>query len=99
MAAIFEEKFIAKKMDNTFWEVREAIAITTYFSGLCLIECMMDLKLKQLTRGPDGYTITHTWPRNAVLRWPLSTWYHRQGGFATQLVKYINRVNSQLEKF
>jgi hypothetical protein len=62
-AAIFEEKalhsFLIKKMDTTYCEVRQAIAITAYFGGLRLTECL-DLKLEQIIRSEDGYTITHT---------------------------------------
>jgi hypothetical protein len=46
-------------MDTTYCEVRQAIAITSYFGGLRPTECL-DLKLEQIIRSEEGYTITHT---------------------------------------
>jgi integrase len=101
-AAIFDEallkKFMAETMENTYWEVRQAIAITAYFGGLRLLECM-DLKLEQITRGPDGYTITHTRAKQRSDKMATKYLVPQTGGYATQLANYINKVNSQLEKF
>ena len=47
------------KMDSAYWMVRRAIAITAYFGGLRMVECM-DLALEKIIRGPEGFTITHT---------------------------------------
>ena len=47
------------KLDTAYWEVRQAIAITAYFGGLRVAECM-NLALEKIIRGPEGFTITHT---------------------------------------
>jgi hypothetical protein len=48
-AAIFDNailhQFLTKEMDTAYWEVRQSIAITAFFGGLRLAECM-DLKLE-----------------------------------------------------
>ena len=101
-AAIFDKvvlkKFLSEKMENSFWEVRQAIAIMAYFGGLSLVECM-NLKLEQIMRSPEGYTITHT--RDKRMRGEISTKFlvPDEGGYANQLSIYINKVNKQVDKF
>jgi hypothetical protein len=45
-------------MLSAYLEVRQAVTILAYFGGLHNQECM-DLKLEQIIRHADGYTITH----------------------------------------
>ena len=59
-ATIFDEArlklFMVEPMvNNTYWEVRQAIAIVSFFGGLRLVECL-ELKMEQFTWGPDGCT-------------------------------------------
>ncbi len=101
-AAIFEEKdlqsFLTKKMDTSYWEVRQSIAIIAYFGGLRLTECM-DLKLEQIIRSADGYTITHTRAKQRTDKMSTKFLVPEVGGYAGQLAVYLNNVNSQLDKF
>ena len=62
-AQVFDEvllkKFMVKKMENAYREVRQAIAIVAYLGGLRLAECLEPV-LENIIRGSEGYTITHS---------------------------------------
>ena len=102
-AAIFDEArlklFMVEPMENnTYWEVRQAIAIVSFFGGLRLVECL-ELKMEQFTWGPDGCTITHTRAKQRSDKMFTKFLVPEAGGFASKLATYINRVKDQLEIF
>lgn len=102
-AAIFDEArlklFMVEPMENnTYWEVRQAIAIVSFFGGLRFVECV-ELKMEQFTWGPDGYTITHTRAKQRSDKMSTKFLVPVAGGFASKLDTYINRVKDQMEIF
>ena len=71
------------KLDTAYWEVRQAIAITAYFGGLRVAECM-NLALEKIIRGPEGFTITHTRAKQrSDKRSTLSSWSRSWGAMPT----------------
>jgi len=62
-AQFFDEvllkQFMVEKMVTAYWEVRQAITIVAYFGGLHLKECL-ELQLERISRGPEGFSITHS---------------------------------------
>jgi len=100
-ATNFEEKalqsFLIKK-DTTYWEVRQAITVTAYFGGLRPTECL-DLKLEQIIRSEEGYTITRTWAKQRTDKTSTKFLVPEVEGYASQLAVYLKKVNNQLDKF
>jgi hypothetical protein len=100
-AANFEEKalqsFLIKK-DTTYWEVRQAITITAYFGGLQPTECL-DLKLEQIIRSEECYTITHTRAKQRMDKTSTKFLVPEAGGYTSQLADYLKKVNNQPDKF
>jgi hypothetical protein len=97
-AAIFDDallkEFMVSRKDNAYCLVRQAICIVAFFGGLRLQECM-DLVLKKIQRGKEGYIITH----NRVKRRrsdKLETRFvvPETGGYAAQLALYLFKVNN-----
>jgi len=101
-ATIFDEtvlkEFLAKKMDNSYWEVRQAISTMAFFGGLRFIECQ-ELQLEKILRGPDGYIVTHMRAKQRTDRTSSKFLVPAAGGFADQLGNYLEKVHSQLGKF
>jgi len=102
-AAIFDEGllkfFMVEPMENnTYWEVRQAIAIVAFFGGLRFVECV-DLKMEMFSWGPAGCTITHTRAKQRSDKMTTKFLVPQAGGFASKLATYINRVKDQLEIF
>jgi integrase len=85
-------------MDSTFWEVRQAIAITAFFGGLRLTECL-DLKLEQMIRSKKGYTIIHTRAKQRTDKMSTKFLVPEERGYTKRLTIYLNKVNNQLSKF
>ena len=84
------------KVNTAFWKVRQAVALTAYFGGLRMIECM-NLALEQIVRGPDGFTITHTRAKQRSDK--VTTKFMVVGVYAHVLAMYLDKVNNQLEKY
>ena len=101
-AAIFDNailhQFLTKEMDTAYWEVRQSIAITAFFGGLRLAECM-DLKLEQFIRSTEGYSITHTRAKQRTDKMSTKFLVPEEGGYAKKLEIYLSKVNNQLSKF
>ncbi len=82
--AIFDEvvlkRFLPKKMDSAYREVRQAIPITAYSGGLWMTECL-DLKLEQIIRSREGYIPSITLgPGRGRTKCLPSTWCQRRLG-------------------
>lgn len=101
-AAIFDEallkKFLTDQVDSSYWEVRQAIAMTAYFGGLRLTECL-DLQLEKFNRGEEGFIITHSRAKQRTDKKTTRFLIPEEGGYARQLGVYIDKVKNQLEKF
>lgn len=101
-AAIFEEddlrRFWTMKMDSAYWTVRRAIAITAYFGGLRMVECM-DLALEKIIRGPEGFTITHTRAKQRSDKMSTKFLVPQEGGYADLLASYLDLVKNQLYQY
>ena len=101
-AHIFEEtqlkSFMLGNMECSYWLVRQALSIVAFFGGLRLQECN-DLVLEKMIRTSDGYKITHSRvkqrsdQRESVFVVPAA------GGYADRLGSYLNKVNTDLNKF
>ena len=98
-AAIFEEedlrRFFEMKLDSGYWIVRRAIAITAYFGGLRMVECM-DLALEKIIRGPEGFTINHTRAKQRSDKMSTKFIVPQEGGYADLLASYLDLVKDQL---
>ena len=61
-AAIFDDavlkEFMLSRKNESYWLVRQAICIVSFFGGLRYQECM-DLELEKIQRSKEGYIITH----------------------------------------
>lgn len=102
-AAIFDEALLKDFMvepmeDDTYWEVRQVIAIVSFFGGLRFVECV-ELKMEQFSCGPDGYTITHVRAKQRSDKMSTKFLVPAAGGFASKLATYINRVKDELDIF
>ena len=86
------------KLDTAYWEVRRAIAIVAVFGGLRMAECI-DLSLEKISRGPDGFTITHTRSKQRSDKLSTKFMIPKAGGFADMLAVYLDKVKDQLEKY
>ena len=81
------------KADTGYWEVRKAIAITAYFGGLRMVECM-ELQLEKITRGADGFTVTHTRAKQRSDKTSTKFLVPQVGGYADQLANYLDKVST-----
>jgi hypothetical protein len=101
-AAIFDEvllkKFMCQEMPSAYWEVRQAVAILAYFGGLRNQECM-DLKLEQIIRNADGYTITHKRAKQRSDKKFTKFVVPQEGGYADRLSIYLTKINKQLDQY
>ena len=101
-AAIFDEvllkKFMCQEMPSAYWEVRQAVAILAYFGGLRNQECM-DLKLEQIIRNADGYTITHKPAKQRSDKKFTKFVVPQEGGYADRLSIYLTKINKQLDQY
>ena len=87
------------KADTGYWLVRKAIAITAYFGGLRMVECM-ELQLEKITRGADGFTVTPTRAKQRSDKNSTKFLVPQVGGYADQLANYLEKVkNNQLDAF
>jgi integrase len=91
-------RFWSMKLDTAFWEVRQAIALTAYFGGLSLVECM-DLELEKISRDSEGFTITHTRAKQRSDKITTKFLVPQMGGYANLLAVYLDKVKSQLDRF
>jgi integrase len=92
------KKFMVSEMPTPYWEVRQAIVLMAFFGGLRLQECC-DLKLEQIIRGPDGYTITHMRSKQRNDKIFTKFVVPQDGGYSDRLAVYIKKLNDQLHKF
>ncbi len=94
-AAILDEvalkRYLTKEMASAFWEVRQVIAITAFFRGLHLRDCL-DLKLEQMIRSKEGYAITHTRAKQRTEKIPAKFLVPEEGGYTKRLAIYLNKV-------
>ena len=101
-AAIFDEtllkKFMVKEMESAYWEVRQAVVILAYFGGLRNIECLQ-LRLEKITRAPEGYIVTHKRAKQRTDATFTRFLVPQEGGYADRVAIYLNKVNTQLDKF
>jgi len=86
------------KLDTAYWEVRQAIAITAYFGGLRMVECM-NLELEKMIRGSDGFNITHTRAKQRSDKKSTKFLVPQEGGYADLLAVYLDKVKNQLNKY
>ena len=86
------------KLDTAYWEMRQAIAITAYFGGLRVAECM-DLALEKIIRGPEGFTITHTRAKQRSDKRSTKFLVPQVGGYADLLAVYLDKVKNQLDRY
>ncbi len=101
-APIFEETqlkaFMLGTMESSYWLVRQAMSIVSFFGGLRIQECQ-DLVLERIIRNNDGYKITHSRKkqrsdqRESVFIVPAA------GGFADRLAVYLDKVNSEVNAY
>jgi hypothetical protein len=101
-APIFEETqlkaFMLGNMESSYWLVRQAISIVSFFGGLHIQECQ-DLVLERIIRNNNGFKITHSHKkqrsdqRESVFIVPAA------GGFADWLAIYLEKVNSNLNRY
>jgi integrase len=91
-------KFMVSKMENAYWEVRQAITIMAFFGGLRMAECMT-LKLERIKRGPEGYTVSHSRVKQRSDKRDSKFLVPEDGGFAAQLDIYLSKVEKQLKVY
>jgi hypothetical protein len=101
-APIFEETqlkaFMLGNMEPSYWLVRQAISIVSFFGGLRIQECQ-DLVLERIIRNNDGFKITHSRKkqrsdqRESVFIVPAA------GGFTDRLAIYLDKVHSDLNTY
>jgi hypothetical protein len=92
------KRFLNKEMNLAFWEVRQAIATTNIYEGLRLTECL-DLKLKQMIRSKEGYTITHIRAKQRTDKMLTKFLVPEEGGYAKRLAIYLNKVKTSCPVF
>ena len=101
-AAIFDESqmktFMLDSMETTYWLVRQAIVIVSFFGGLRLKECE-DLLLEKMVRTGDGVKVTHSRCKQRSDQRESVFLVPKDGGFAARLGIYLEKVNTQLCKF
>jgi hypothetical protein len=91
-AAIFDvmvlKRSLPEEMNSAYREVRQAIPITAYSGGLWMTECL-DLKLEQIIRSREGYTINHTRARQRTDKMSTKYLLPEEVGYAKQLAIYL----------
>ncbi len=93
------KKFMSQEMPSAYWEVRQAVAILVYFGGLRNQECM-DLKMEQIIRNADGYTITHKRAKQrSDKKFTKFVVPQEGGGYADRLSIYLTKINKQLDEY
>ncbi len=101
-ALIFEETqlkaFMLGNIESSYWLVRQAVSIVAFFGGLHLQEHQA-LVLEKMIRTSDGYKITHSRVKQRSDQWESVFLVPAHGGFADRLSMYLNKVNSNLNKF
>ena len=101
-APIFEESqmktFLLDSIETTYWLVRQAILIVSFFGGLCLKECE-DLLLEKMVRTGDGFKVTHSRCKQRSNQWESVFLVSEDGEFAARLGIYLEKVHTQLGKF
>ena len=64
-----------------------------------MVECM-ELQLEKITRGADGFTVTHTRAKQRSDKTSTKFLVPQVGGYADQLANYLEKVkNNQLDAF
>ena len=61
-------------------------------------ECI-DLSLEKISRGPNGFTITHTRSKQRSDKLSTKFMIPQAGGVADMLAIYLDKVKDQLEKY
>ena len=101
-AHIFEEtqlkSFMLGNMECSYWLMRQALSLVAFFGGLRLQECN-DLVLEKMIRTSDGYKITHSRVKQRSDQRESVFVVPAVGGFADRLGIYLNKVNTDLNKF
>ena len=101
-AAIFDDavlkEFMLSRKNDSYWLVRQAICIVSFFGGLRYQECM-DLVLEKIQRGKDGYVITHKRVKQRSDKLETRFIVPEAGGYAAQLALYLFKVNDQLKLY
>lgn len=101
-ANIFEDSdikaFMLATMESSYWLVRQAICIVAFFGGLRLQECQ-DLLLEKMVRNNDGFRIVHSRVKQRSDKRETAFVVPSQGGFADRLALYLEKVNTELNKF
>ena len=101
-AAIFDDavlkEFMLSRKNDSYWLVRQAICIVSFFGGLRYQECM-DLVLEKIQRGKDGYVITHKRVKQRSDKLETRFIVPEAGGYADKLACYLFKVNDQLKFF
>ena len=101
-ANIFEDSdikaFMLATMESSYWLVRQAICIVAFLGGLRLQECQ-DLLLEKMVRNNDGFRIVHSRVKQRSDKRETAFVVPSQGGFADRLALYLEKVNTELNKF
>ncbi len=61
-----------------------------------MIECM-NLELEKISRGPEGYTITHSGAKQRSVKMNTKFLLPQEGGFAAILAIYLEKVKMKQE--
>jgi len=61
-----------------------------------MIECM-NLELEKISRGPEGYTITHSGAKQRSVKMNTKFLLPQEGGFAAILAIYLEKVKTKQE--
>jgi hypothetical protein len=95
-APIFEETqlkaFMLGNMQSSYWLVRQAISIVSFFGGLRIQEC-------QDIRNNDGFKITHSRKKQRSDQQESVFIVPAAGGFADWLAIYLDKVNFELNTY
>jgi integrase len=101
-AAIFDDavlkEFMLSRKNASYWLVRQAICIVSFFGGLRYQECM-DLELEKIQRSKEGYVITHNRVKQRSDKLESRFIVPETGGYAAQLALYLFKVNNQLKLY
>jgi hypothetical protein len=101
-AAIFDDavlkEFMLSRKNDSYWLVRQAICIVSFFGGLRYQECM-DLELEKIQRSKEGYIIPHNRVKQRIDKLESRFIVPEAGGYAAQLALYLFKVNNQLKLY
>ncbi len=61
-----------------------------------MIECM-NLEIEKISRGPEGYTITHSGAKQRSVKMKTKFLLPQEGGFADILAFYLEKVKTKQE--